>query len=779
MLAKSPSRIWDAACALCFALVLGAQAAPQEDVARTNGLPKITTLRQLLDLPIPEAQKHYPLHVRAVVTFYDPYYRTLFVQDETAGSWVYRTFGTNHFSAGQLLEFEGESDAVFGPAIRPQTVRVIGTAPLPKPYPVTYDRLASGREDAQRVQAQGVIRTMAYRKGYLKLDLVSGSDHIPLYVPNYENEELPTWLIGAQVEAQGVCSMKINDEGQMVGFWFYVQSTNDILITRAGTPNPFAMEPQPIRELWHYLNRRQSGDQIKVRGHVTLATSDGRLFIRDETSPLQVRMRAPWFHDDPDGRYHDPEPAEPVQPGDVVDVVGFFSPEFAPVLVDADYRRVGKGPSPAPKALSLESALNNEMESELVTLNARLLQYEKRRSSTNTDHVLVLQKGDRIFEAVLANASSASLALKPDSLVELTGVNSVQVDQWRKARSFRLLLRNPKDVRVTQGASRWSWRDAVKIGAGAGAVLIAALGWILVLRRKMRSQAEVNEKLESRIAERTAELARSNLLLQTEVEERKRAHADVARALASEKELNALKSNFVNLVSHEFRTPLGVILSSSEILDSYLETLTPAERAEHTRDIKECTRYMSGLMEDVLMLGRVDAGKVQFRPIALDVAEFCQRLTDEVLSATNRCCPIELSANGTEEQARGDESLLRHTFGNLLSNAVKYSAPGSVVQFAVTRDGNDAVFTVRDTGIGIPADDLKRVFTSFHRGINVGQRPGSGLGLVIVQRCVQLHGGSIEIDSKEGVGTTVTVRLPLFAKTGNTEVLQRNATART
>jgi signal transduction histidine kinase len=113
--------------------------------------------------------------------------------------------------------------------------------------------------------------------------------------------------------------------------------------------------------------------------------------------------------------------------------------------------------------------------------------------------------------------------------------------------------------------------------------------------------------------------------------------------------------------------------------------------------------------------------------------------------------------------ARADEALLRHIFGNLLSNAVKYSAAGKPVEFIVDRQDSDAVFVVRDRGIGVPEADVKLLFQPFHRARNVGETQGSGLGLVIVQRCVDLHGGSIKLESTEGVGTSVTVRLGLFA----------------
>jgi signal transduction histidine kinase len=135
---------------------------------------------------------------------------------------------------------------------------------------------------------------------------------------------------------------------------------------------------------------------------------------------------------------------------------------------------------------------------------------------------------------------------------------------------------------------------------------------------------------------------------------------------------------------------------------------------------------------------------------------------DEVLSATSRRCPIELSLAVALPQARADERLLTHILTNLLSNAVKYSEPGVCVRFAVERDSAEAVWIIHDEGIGISEDDQQMLFTAFHRGANVGCRAGTGLGLLLVKRCVELHHGKVKIESKVGCGTKVTFRLPVF-----------------
>jgi PAS domain S-box-containing protein len=248
-----------------------------------------------------------------------------------------------------------------------------------------------------------------------------------------------------------------------------------------------------------------------------------------------------------------------------------------------------------------------------------------------------------------------------------------------------------------------------------------------------------------------------------DITERKQAEEELLHALTREKELSELKSNFVSLVSHEFRTPLGVISTSSEILRDYLPELPEAERREHLDSIARNTSRMSELMEEVLVLGRLDAGKMAFEPAPLDLAALFCRLVDEALSATNRVCPINVTLDSLPADASADAGLLRHILGNLLANAVKYSEPGVPVDFIIAREGTEAVFTIRDRGIGIPDLDQKRLFNAFQRGGNVGARHGTGLGLVIVKRCVDLHGGRVQLTSKIGEGTVVTVRVPVFS----------------
>lgn len=252
------------------------------------------------------------------------------------------------------------------------------------------------------------------------------------------------------------------------------------------------------------------------------------------------------------------------------------------------------------------------------------------------------------------------------------------------------------------------------------------------------------------------------LSMALDITQRKQSEEELLHTLEREKELGQLKSNFVSMVSHEFRTPLGIIQSSAELLREFHQKMQPAERNEQLESIARNTRRMAGMMEGVLVLSRLDAGKLDFQPTMLDLNVFCRRVVDEVLSATNRRGKIELALHSIPSAARADEQLLGHIFTNLLSNAVKYSEPGATVHFTIKRDGRNAVCVVCDGGIGISENDQLQLFKAFHRGGNVGTRPGTGLGLLLVKRCAELHGGTVLVNSRITEGTTVTVTLPIW-----------------
>ncbi len=263
-----------------------------------------------------------------------------------------------------------------------------------------------------------------------------------------------------------------------------------------------------------------------------------------------------------------------------------------------------------------------------------------------------------------------------------------------------------------------------------------------------------------------------------DITSRKQAELETYKALQRERELGDLKSRFISMTSHEFRTPLTTIQSSAELLERYRDRLSQEKQLTHLHRIQTAVERMTQMLDDVLIIGKAESGKLEFQPTPIDVVQFCRHLVEDLqLTAKNQhkinfthqgnCT---LAAQGTSEEGSGelshtlplvDEKLLRHILGNLLSNAIKYSPGNSSVQFNLTCFDDKAIFQIQDQGIGIPPEDLPRLFESFHRARNVGTIQGTGLGLAIVKQCVELHKGEITVASEVGKGTTFTVTLPL------------------
>jgi PAS domain S-box-containing protein len=246
-----------------------------------------------------------------------------------------------------------------------------------------------------------------------------------------------------------------------------------------------------------------------------------------------------------------------------------------------------------------------------------------------------------------------------------------------------------------------------------------------------------------------------------DITQRKTSEIEIREALEQQKALNELRSRFVAMTSHEFRTPLAQILSAEQLLRHYDERLPQAERADVLDSIAVGVQRMSGMMDRVMLLGKADAGMLEFQPQRVRLATLCRQLADEAhAQQPGARSEVVLEIDDSMGEGDYDEKLLRHIFGNLLSNALKYSPSGGPVRFSVHKDGSLTVFEVQDHGIGIPPDEIGYLFESFHRASNVGAIQGTGLGLAIVKNAVEKHGGTIEVESTLDVGTTFRVSLP-------------------
>jgi PAS domain S-box-containing protein len=241
-----------------------------------------------------------------------------------------------------------------------------------------------------------------------------------------------------------------------------------------------------------------------------------------------------------------------------------------------------------------------------------------------------------------------------------------------------------------------------------------------------------------------------------------RLHAEQTKRMTLQKqaELNAMKTRFISMASHEFRTPLAIILSSVELLKYYSDRLSEPEKSEVIGTIETGVQRMTGMLDRVLQLGKAEAQMLEFQPQPLDLAALCHSLVDEARTQQpGAACQVLKDFASLPTSGCFDEKLLRHIFGNLLSNAIKYSPCGGTVRFRVYPEGAQTVFEVSDQGIGIPVAELPHLFEPFHRASNVGDIQGTGLGLAVVKNAVDLHGGQIQVGRVQPQGTCFTVRL--------------------
>lgn len=244
-----------------------------------------------------------------------------------------------------------------------------------------------------------------------------------------------------------------------------------------------------------------------------------------------------------------------------------------------------------------------------------------------------------------------------------------------------------------------------------------------------------------------------------DITERKRLD-EVRLALEREKELSVLKTRFFSMASHEFRTPLSTVLAAAQLLEN-----SPSDNSEkrlrNLRRIQDSVKNMVQLLDDILTINRAETGKLEFNPKPLALEKFCRQFVEEMQLSAGNQHTLTFVCQGECTHACLDEKLLRSILANLLSNAIKYSPKGGQVHCFLKFESDCVRLQIRDRGVGISLDDQKQLFEPFYRGKNVRHISGTGLGLVVVKKCVDLHEGSIEIASDLGKGTTSTILLPL------------------
>lgn len=260
----------------------------------------------------------------------------------------------------------------------------------------------------------------------------------------------------------------------------------------------------------------------------------------------------------------------------------------------------------------------------------------------------------------------------------------------------------------------------------------------------------------------TAQQVSSVVCSLRDITARKRLEIELREALQKERELNELKSRFVARASHEFRTPLAVILTSSDLLRNYGNRMTPEQREEKLDRLQKEAHGIAVMLDDLLTISKGEELK-GFDPELVDLQRLAREIVREFAEGIGSQHVLVVDIHGNCTSVYADRKLVHRIITNLLSNAVKYSPVGSTIQVFVTCDAARIVMEVKDQGIGIPKDDQARLFEAFHRAKNVDHISGTGLGLAIVKQAVELHGGEVAVSSELGKGSIFTVTLPNLA----------------
>jgi signal transduction histidine kinase len=296
-----------------------------------------------------------------------------------------------------------------------------------------------------------------------------------------------------------------------------------------------------------------------------------------------------------------------------------------------------------------------------------------------------------------------------------------------------------------------------------GKILIMAFISDISQRKKAEEALKRSEEqlivyaaeLEEKVKMRTEAMNNSVVKLEKEVLERKKAEEEAQKALEKERVLNDLKSKFVSIASHEFRTPLSAILSSAALINQYNVKGDPAKVDKHVQRIKSSVNHLTLILNDFLSLGRLEEGKIEVIKSMFDLEDFLVDVEDE-LKATLKEGQELIIECVSGLQLNSDARIIRNILFNLISNASKYSNPGKSILINCQEENSKIVFKIVDKGIGISKEDQRHMFERFFRASNAGDIPGTGLGLSIVKRYVDLLGGSISFTSEFGKGSTFT-----------------------
>lgn len=471
----------------CFAATVSGETAK----APTGQLPTLTTARQAHSLTSAEAARGYPIHLRAVITFFEPSianggWVAMFVHDSTGCIFVFVKLGSiAPIPPGTLIDLRGVSaPGWFAPVVAHPQIKVIGYPGLPgDPRRPSFERLWSGTEDSQWVELEGVIHSIVNEDGHIILQMVMDDRPIKINMGS-EPGAAYSGLVDSKISIRGnVGAIFDAKRTHMIGIRLSCPNLSAVRVLEASPSDPFKLQPLPIDKLLKWEQVPSLAHRVHLQGRVTLQWPGVSVCIRDATEGIcaqtgqNTRLRN----------------------GELIDIAGFVRvEENSPTLNDAVFRSSGSSADAPVEAVpaTADEILAGGHDSQLIHIDGQLLS----RDLSSSDTTLLVNSGKSIFKAIIPRSLSGpeSKAWENGSLLRITGVSSVEIGEPRSRlrfvtaapTSFRLLLRSPADVVVLKGPSWWTPSHVLIVLALALAATLVVLGWVVLLRKRIRESEE-------------------------------------------------------------------------------------------------------------------------------------------------------------------------------------------------------------------------------------------------------------------------------------------------
>jgi signal transduction histidine kinase len=649
-------------------------------------------------LTVDEAQQQRRVRLRGVVTFFEETLYSRFIQDETAGVYLFDSALPVHLLPGQLVEVVGTtSPGEYAPIVVPKEINVIGEKPLPAAKPVNYEQLANGKEDSQFVEISGIVRSVEFDETsqHHLIQIATGGGRLSVYarqLPVASKDELPD----STVRVRGVCSTQFNRQRQLFAIRLMVPRPEDLVVEKSAPREGFAVAPRAIGSLLQFAPQEAYGHRVKVEGTVVYHEAGQSVFLQEGEQGVEVQTKG----------------KETFALGDRAEALGFVAQgEYTPVLQDAVVRKISSGPALEPLRVTPDEALKGNYDCRLIQLSVKLLD----RALKGTERYLILQSGDFIFQAHIKqqNGQDEFSPLQNGSRVSVTGICRIEPGDWEagekwRAKSFRLQLRSVSDVTVIELPPWWTLKKVLWIAGVLGFVTLAAFSWVAVLQRQ--------------VTQRTRDL---------EIQSQERQRAERRREIEQERAR----------VAHDLHDDLGARLTEVNMLSSLVKssTTSPDEKNRYLDELSATAQGMVTSLDEIVWA--VNPRNDTIASLASYFGSYAQRLLDLASVSCGLDVAEDLQDHPLDPIFRQELFL---AFKEALTNVVRH-ANATQVWLRISVQDEQLLVVVADNGRGLDSRELE---------------PGAD-GIVNMKERLTSLGGVCDISSEGQQGTTVYFQAPL------------------